>query len=129
MYGKQTTVFDSDLYSSLFTQDKMREIWSDDNLLRCWLRFEAAVARVQSELGIIPEQAAVEIEQTCREIQIDWPAAGNTNGRHGDKAADRSDLRQRNTAGQSVSALGMHHSGFTRLRHGDEIAANAAVIA
>ncbi|SQA82075.1 3-carboxy-cis,cis-muconate cycloisomerase [Citrobacter freundii] len=74
MYGKQTTVFDSDLYSSLFTQDKMREIWSDDNLLRCWLRFEAAVARVQSELGIIPEQAAVEIEQTCREIQIDWPA-------------------------------------------------------
>lgn len=74
MYGKQTTVFDSDLYSSLFTQARMREIWSDDNLLRCWLRFEATVARVQSELGIIPEQAAVEIEQTCREIQIDWPA-------------------------------------------------------
>ncbi|UVV96899.1 hypothetical protein NYE91_05270 [Citrobacter freundii] len=47
MYGKQTTVFDSDLYSSLFTQDKMREIWSDDNLLRCWLRFEAAVGFVE----------------------------------------------------------------------------------
>ena len=74
MYGKQTTVFDSDLYSSLFTQDRMREIWSDDNLLRCWLRFEATVARVQSELGIIPEQAAVEIAQACREIEIDWPS-------------------------------------------------------
>lgn len=74
MFGKQTTVFDSDLYSSLFTQGRMREIWSDDNLLRCWLRFEATVARVQGELGIIPEQAAVEIEKTCRDIQIDWPA-------------------------------------------------------
>ena len=74
MFGKQTTVFDSDLYSSLFTQGRMREIWSDDNLLRCWLRFEATVARVQGELGIIPEQAAVEIEKTCREIHIDWPA-------------------------------------------------------
>lgn len=74
MFGKQTTVFDSDLYSSLFTRGRMREIWSDDNLLRCWLRFEATVARVQGELGIIPEQAAVEIEKTCREIQIDWPA-------------------------------------------------------
>lgn len=74
MFGKQTTVFDSDLYSSLFTQGRMREIWSDDNLLRCWLRFEATVARVQGELGIIPAQAAVEIEKTCREIRIDWPA-------------------------------------------------------
>lgn len=74
MYGKQTTVFDSDLYSSLFTDDRMREIWSDDNLLRCWLRFEAMVARVQSELGIIPEQAAAEIAQACQELQVDWPA-------------------------------------------------------
>lgn len=74
MYGKQTTVFDSDLYSSLFTDDKMREIWSDENLIRCWLRFEATVACVQSELGIIPAQAAVEIEQACRDLTLDWPA-------------------------------------------------------
>ncbi|MBW9350552.1 adenylosuccinate lyase family protein [Citrobacter sp. EC_71] len=73
MFGKQTTVFDSDLYSSLFTHERMREIWSDDNLLRCWLRFEVTVARIQSELGIIPEQAASEIAHACQEIQIDWP--------------------------------------------------------
>ena len=74
MYGKQTTVFDSDLYSPLFTDDRMREIWSDENLIRCWLRFEATVARVQSELGVIPKQAAVEIEQACRDLTLDWPA-------------------------------------------------------
>lgn len=74
MYGKQTTVFDSDLYSSLFTEDRMREIWSDKNLIHCWLRFETTVARVQSELGIIPEQAAIEIEQACHNVTLDWPA-------------------------------------------------------
>lgn len=74
MYGKQTTVFDSDLYSSLFTDEQMREIWTDDNLLRCWLRFESTVARVQSDLGIIPQQAADEIEQACRELKLDWQA-------------------------------------------------------
>jgi len=74
MYGKQTTVFDSDLYSSLFTEERMREIWSDDNLLRCWLRFEATVAQVQSELGLIPPQAAEEIAEACRTLKIDWQA-------------------------------------------------------
>lgn len=72
MYGRQTTVFDSDLYSSLFTDERMRKIWSDDNLLRCWLRFESMVARVQSELGIIPPQAAVDIERACKALKIDW---------------------------------------------------------
>lgn len=74
MYGKQTTVFDSDLYSSLFTEEDMRDIWSDNNLLRCWLRFETTVARTQSELGIIPQQAADDIEQACCEFNVDWPA-------------------------------------------------------
>ncbi|EFP4109134.1 adenylosuccinate lyase family protein [Shigella boydii] len=74
MYGKQTTVFDSDLYSSLFTQEDMRDIWSDNNLLRCWLRFETTVARTQSDLGIIPQQAADDIEQACCELNVDWPA-------------------------------------------------------
>ncbi len=60
----------------------MREIWSDNNLLRCWLTFEATVARVQSELGIIPEQAAIEIEQACQSVEIKLAclSPGNANG-------------------------------------------------
>ncbi|POT56427.1 adenylosuccinate lyase family protein [Citrobacter amalonaticus] len=74
MYGKQTTVFDSDLYSPLFTEERMHQIWSDENLVNCWLKFETTIARVQSELGIIPLQAADEIEHTCQKLDVDWPA-------------------------------------------------------
>lgn len=117
MFGKQTTVFDSDLYSSLFTQGRMREIWSDDNLLRCWLRFEATVARVQGELGIIPEQAAVEIEKTCREIQIDWPALAQETQTVGMAIKPLIDQISawRHTVSKSVSALGVYYSGSAGL--------------
>ncbi|MBK5144536.1 adenylosuccinate lyase family protein [Budviciaceae bacterium BWR-B9] len=73
MRGSHSSVFDSELYSSLFTQPEMKQIWSDENLIRCWLEFETSVARVQAELDIIPVQAAEEIAATCRSLNVDWP--------------------------------------------------------
>lgn len=73
MRGSHSSVFDSELYSSLFTQPEMKQIWSDENLIRCWLEFETSVARVQAELDIIPVQAAEEIAATCGSLNVDWP--------------------------------------------------------
>ncbi|MBK5073395.1 adenylosuccinate lyase family protein [Budviciaceae bacterium CWB-B4] len=73
MRGSHSSVFDSELYSSLFTQPEMKQIWSDENLIHCWLEFETSVARVQAELDIIPDQAAEEIAATCRSLNVDWP--------------------------------------------------------
>lgn len=73
MRGSLSSVFDSELYSSLFTQPEMKQIWSDENLIRCWLSFETTIARVQAELNIIPMQAADEIADTCNALEIDWP--------------------------------------------------------
>jgi len=72
MWGNLSSVFDSNLYSSLFSQPDMKQIWSDDNLIHCWLDFEVAVAKVQAELGVIPTEAAEEIKQTCAALDIDW---------------------------------------------------------
>nr|WP_315297412.1 adenylosuccinate lyase family protein [Raoultella terrigena] len=72
MRGSQSSVFDSELYSSLFTQSEMKVIWSDENLIRCWLTFESTVACVQAELGMIPQQAADDIGETCRTLSLDW---------------------------------------------------------
>lgn len=72
MRGNLSSVFDSNLYSSLFTQPEMKQIWSDDNLIQCWLEFETAVARVQAELGVIPADAADEIKHACESLEIDW---------------------------------------------------------
>ncbi|GHL36125.1 3-carboxy-cis,cis-muconate cycloisomerase [Escherichia coli] len=73
MQGSQSSVFDSELYSSLFTQPEMKEIWSDENLIRCWLTFESTIAHVQAELAIIPREAAAEISAACQTLNIDWP--------------------------------------------------------
>lgn len=73
MHSSPSSVFDSELYSSLFTQSEMKAIWSDENLIRCWLTFEATVAKVQAQLAIIPDQAATEINATCETLSIDWP--------------------------------------------------------
>ncbi|CNL83570.1 class-II fumarase/aspartase family protein [Yersinia aleksiciae] len=72
MRGSHSSVFDSELYSSLFTQPEMKLIWSDENLIRCWLEFEVTVARVQAELNIIPVQAAEEIAAICQSFDVDW---------------------------------------------------------
>ncbi len=72
MRGHQSSVFDSELYSALFTQPEMKAIWSDENLIRCWLTFESAVATVQAELAIIPAQAATEITAICNSVSLDW---------------------------------------------------------
>lgn len=73
MQASQSSVFDSELYSSLFTQPEMKGIWSDENLIHCWLAFESTVAQVQAELAIIPHEAATEIAAACQTLDIDWP--------------------------------------------------------
>lgn len=73
MHGDLSSVFDSELYSPLFTQPEMKAIWSDENLIHCWLRFESAVATVQAELGVIPTEAATDIRDVCQTVELDWP--------------------------------------------------------
>lgn len=73
MLGKNISVFDSNLYSPLFTQKEMKQTWSDNNLIDTWLYIETAIAKVQSQLGIIPKEAATSIKKACESIEIDWP--------------------------------------------------------
>jgi 3-carboxy-cis,cis-muconate cycloisomerase len=72
MHGSNASVFDSILYSPLFTQKNMKRVWSDDNLIQTWLTFEVKIATVQAQLGIIPKQAASSINQVCDVKNIDW---------------------------------------------------------
>jgi len=52
---------DMEIYKDRFGTEEMRQIWSEENLLRKRLEVEAALAKVQGDLGIIPEWAAKEI--------------------------------------------------------------------
>jgi len=50
----------------------MRTVFSDENRVQKYLDFEAALARSQARLGIIPKEAAEEICRHCRLAEIDF---------------------------------------------------------
>src|SRR5947207_1794675 len=65
------TSVDSVIFGNLFSTEAMRQVWSDENRTRKYLDIEAALARVQARLGIIPAKAAAEIVRNCRLERID----------------------------------------------------------
>jgi 3-carboxy-cis,cis-muconate cycloisomerase len=66
-----STIIDSAIFGNIFSTDAMRAVWSDENRTRKYLAFEAALARVQGRLGIIPKEAADEIVSVCVLEKID----------------------------------------------------------
>ena len=66
------TALDSSIFRDIFCTEGMRRVFSDEQRVAFYLEFEAALARVQARLGIIPARAAQEIERTCRSETIDF---------------------------------------------------------
>lgn len=64
-------VIDSELFRDQFGTQTMREIFSDQVTVQRWLDVEAALAKVQAEMGIIPQAAAQEIIRQSKVENID----------------------------------------------------------
>ena len=64
-------IIDSATFQGIFSSDAMRQVWSDENRTQKYLDIEAALARVQARLGLIPQEAADEIVSHCHLDQID----------------------------------------------------------
>ena len=60
-----STILDSAVFRDIFTTGAMRNVFSDENRVQKYLDFEAALARAQARLGIIPQEAADEIVAHC----------------------------------------------------------------
>lgn len=65
------TIIDSTIFGDIFSTAAMRQVWSDENRTAKYLEIEAALARVQGRLGIIPAEAADEIASQCVLAKID----------------------------------------------------------
>jgi 3-carboxy-cis,cis-muconate cycloisomerase len=66
------SIIDSRIFGNIFSTEAMRRIWSDENRTAKYLDIERALARVQGKLGIIPAEAAQEIERNCDVSKIDF---------------------------------------------------------
>jgi 3-carboxy-cis,cis-muconate cycloisomerase len=65
------TALDSAIFRDIFGTEAMRNVFSDGSRIQFYLDIEAALARVQARLGIIPQEAAEEICRHCTVDQYD----------------------------------------------------------
>ena len=112
------TTLDSMIFRDIFTTAEMRQVFSDEYRTACYLEIEAALARVQGRLGIIPQEAARRDrrqvqgrEHRLRQAESHHRAHRLSDPRRG--AADRGALRQ---GARRVVPLGRDHAGHHRHR-------------
>jgi 3-carboxy-cis,cis-muconate cycloisomerase len=67
-----TSLIDSAVFRDIFSTEAMRRVFSDENRVQKYLDFEGALARAQGRLGIIPQEAADEINRHCNVAEIDF---------------------------------------------------------
>ena len=67
-----TSAIDSLIFRNIFGDQEVRAIWSDENRTQRYMDFEAALARAQASIGMIPKEAAIEITRVCKVENIDW---------------------------------------------------------
>ena len=65
---------DSLFFRDLYGTPEMRQVWDDLSLLQKWLDFEAALARAEARIGLIPANAAAAITRAARAESMDTDA-------------------------------------------------------
>lgn len=65
-------VIDSHFLRDLYGTDAMRAVWDDRQLLQKWLDYEAALARAEAQVGLVPLEAAAEITRKARAELFDF---------------------------------------------------------
>lgn len=67
-------IIDSELFGDQYSSAEMRVVFSMESTLRGWISTEVALAKAEAELGIIPDEAAREIERKGRVERFDTAA-------------------------------------------------------
>ncbi len=64
-------IIDSPLFKTSWSVPELEKIFSDEGKIQSWLDVEAALARVQGRLNVIPADAAKEISKHCKLKYLD----------------------------------------------------------
>ena len=67
-----STVFDSALFRDMFGTAEMRAVFSDEALVGRYLETEAALARAQARVGVVPQSAADAISAAALAVVINF---------------------------------------------------------
>lgn len=74
------------LFDELFSFPELEQILSDESRIKAVLQFEAALAKVEAQVGVIPKGAAQKIEKQCHTEHLDLAAIARQAGLTGNIA-------------------------------------------
>jgi len=77
------SIFDSQLYAALFPTGEVGRLFTDSAAIRAMLLVEGALAKVQGEQGVIPEDSGAAIHRASLEVQIEPGALAQVTGQNG----------------------------------------------
>ena len=77
------SVFGSELYNRLFPVGEVGKLFTDTAEVRAMLLVEGALAKVQGQMGIIPEESAAFIHRSAMELQVDPGGLAAATGQNG----------------------------------------------
>ncbi|MBA1228478.1 3-carboxy-cis,cis-muconate cycloisomerase [Pseudomonas viridiflava] len=101
------------LFDLYFTQPDMRQIFSDQGRVQAMLDFEAALARAEARIGLIPQNVVADISQSCRAELFDFDELAVAIGNAGNSAIPLVKALGKRIASQSPEAERFVHMGAT----------------
>lgn len=78
-----SSILDSKIFAPLFHSEAMQSLFNDDARVKAFLDTEAALARAQAKLGLIPEEAARNIDNAAENVSIDMDRLAHDTGNVG----------------------------------------------
>ena len=101
------------LFDAYFTTRDMREVFCDQGRVQAMLDFEAALARAQARVGLIPSSAVAPIEAACSVGLYDFAALGEAIATAGNSAIPLVKALGKQIAAQNAEAERYVHLGAT----------------
>ncbi|MHC8315778.1 3-carboxy-cis,cis-muconate cycloisomerase [Pseudomonas sp. LB3P31] len=101
------------LFDAYFTARDMREVFCDQGRVQAMLDFEAALARAQARVGLIPQSAVAAIEAACQAGHYDFALLGEAIATAGNSAIPLVKALGKQIAATDVEAERYVHLGAT----------------
>jgi 3-carboxy-cis,cis-muconate cycloisomerase len=101
------------LFDRYFTNPDMRQVFSDAGRVQAMLDFEAALARAEARVGLIPQAAVAPIEAACKSEFYDFAALAEAIATAGNSAIPLVKLLGKRIAGTDKDAERFVHLGAT----------------
>ncbi len=101
------------LFDRYFTAQDMRQVFSDAGRVQAMLDFEAALARAEARVGLIPQAAVAPIEAACKSEFYDFAALAEAIATAGNSAIPLVKLLGKRIAGTDKDAERFVHLGAT----------------